>query len=116
MPYGHDPRLPAEAALIPAKARSQVDLCEYGIYITEKLAEAWDLARTRIKRAQKKQKLEYDQYARATNFSVGEQMFLLKPAENTELKLTMDLTELLNWETTRLISKEWIGQNQIYRW
>ena len=81
--YGHDPRLPTEAALTPAKARSQVDLREYSIYLTEKLTETWDLARTHIKRAQKQQKLAYDQHARTLNFLVGNRVFLFKPAEKT---------------------------------
>ena len=34
------PGCPTEAVLTPAKARSQVDLREYGIYLTEKLTEA----------------------------------------------------------------------------
>ena len=77
------PGCPTEAVLTPAKARSQVDLREYGIYLTEKLTEAWDLARTHIKRAQKQQKPAYDQHARTPNFSVGDRVFLLKPAEKT---------------------------------
>ena len=56
---------------------------EYGIYLTEELTEAWDLARTHIKRAQKQQKLAYDQHARTPNFLVGDRVFLLKPVEKT---------------------------------
>jgi len=56
-------------------------LNEYGIYLTEKLMEAWDLARTHIKKAQKQQKLVCNQHARAPNFSVGERVFLLEPVE-----------------------------------
>jgi len=74
--YGHDPRLPTEAALTPAKERPHAEL---RIYLTERLTEAWSLARTHIKKAQKQQKLAYDQHARAPKFSV----FLLKPAEKT---------------------------------
>jgi len=81
--YGRDPRLPTEAALTPAKERSHVELLEYGIYLTERLTKAWSLARTHIKKAQKLKKLVYDQHARAPNFSVGERVFLLKPAEKT---------------------------------
>ena len=49
--YGRDPRLPTEAALSPSKkTRQQMYLHEYGIYIADKLAEAWDLAQKNIKR------------------------------------------------------------------
>ena len=59
--YGCDPRLPTEAALSPSKkTRQQMDLHEYGIYIADKLAEAWDLAQKNIKKTQRQQKKTYD--------------------------------------------------------
>ena len=51
--YGRDPRLPTEAALSPSKPRQQMDLHEYGIYVTDKLATAWEHAQRNIKNAQK---------------------------------------------------------------
>ena len=68
-------------ALSPSKTKQQMDLHEYGVYVAEKLAEAWDLAQR--KKAQKQQQKTYDQYARAPNFAVGERVFLFKPAERT---------------------------------
>ena len=62
--------------LSPSKTRQQMDLHEYGIYVAEKLAEAWDLARRNIKKAQKQQKMTHDQHARPPNFAVGERVFL----------------------------------------
>ena len=41
--YGRDPRLPIVPALSPRKTRQQVDLHEYGVYVADKLSEAWDL-------------------------------------------------------------------------
>ena len=73
---GCDPQLPTEAALSPSKTRQQMDLHECGIYIAEKLAEAWDLAQTNIKKAQKQQKKTYDQHARPPNFAVGERFLV----------------------------------------
>ena len=66
--YGCDPRLPIEAALSPSKARRQMDLHEYGVYIADKLAEAWDLATRNIKKAQKQQKKNSDQHAGPLTF------------------------------------------------
>ena len=81
--YGRDPRLPSVPALSPRKTRQQVNLHEYGVYVADKLSEAWDLAKRNIKRAQKQQKKTYDQHARPPNFTVGERVFLFKPAERT---------------------------------
>ena len=60
-----------------------MDLHEYGIYVADKLAEAWDLAQKNIKKAQRQQKKTYDRHARPLNFAVGERVFLFKPAERT---------------------------------
>ena len=74
--YGRDPRLPTDIAFSPAKKRSQLDLQEYGVYFTDKLTQAWNLARANIKKAQKRQKTSYDQKARPPNFHVGESVFV----------------------------------------
>jgi len=74
--YGHDPRLPNEAVLSPNKMRLQTDLHEYGIYIACKFSQAWNLAQTNIKKAQKQQKKSYDQHARPPYFLVGESVFI----------------------------------------
>ena len=92
--YGRDPRLPTKQALTPSKSRQQIDLHEYGVYIAGKLAEAWDLAKRNVQKAQKQQKKTYDQHSRPPNFKVGERVFLFKPAERTgeNRGLTMDHT------------------------
>ena len=79
--YGRDPRLPTKQALTPSKSRQQIDLHEYGI--AGKLAEAWDLAKRNVQKAQKQQKKTYDQHSRPPNFKVGERVFLFKPTERT---------------------------------
>ena len=81
--YGRDPRLPTKQALTPSKSRQQIDLHEYGVHIAGKLAEAWDLAKRNVQKAQKQQKKTYDQHSRPPNFKVGERVFLFKPAERT---------------------------------
>ena len=67
--------------MTPSKSRQQIDLHEYGAYIAGKLAEAWDLAKRNVQKAQKQQKKTYDQHSRPPNFKVGERVFLFKPAE-----------------------------------
>ena len=81
--YGRHPRLPTDAALCPLKARATVDLREYGAELVSKMAEAWDLAQKCIGRAQNRQKTYYDKRSRPHSFTVGDRVFLFKPAEKT---------------------------------
>ena len=82
--YGRDPRLPNDAVLSPTKAKKLIGLREYGQELTVRMSEAWELARQSVGRAQKKQKQYYDQrQQRLPNFTVGERVFLFKPAEKT---------------------------------
>ena len=83
MVVSRDPRLPTDMALCSAKNRGKMNLKEYGIYIADKLSEAWILSKTSVGKAQKRQKTYYDRKARPPNFAVGERVFLLKPAERT---------------------------------
>ena len=48
-----------------------------------RMAEAWELARQNITRAQKRQKTSYDRRCRPPQFREGERVFLFKPAEKT---------------------------------
>ena len=81
--YGRDPRLPNEKILDPRKTRTLTDLKEYGTDLAARMSQAWDLARTSINKAQKRQKVGYDRKAREPDFAVGERVFLLKPSEMT---------------------------------
>ena len=58
--YGRDPRLPTPAVLSPKKSRVTQDLKENGLGLHMKMAEAWELARQCIGRAQRRQKTAYD--------------------------------------------------------
>ena len=60
-----------------------VDLKEYGLELRARLAEAWELARKCVSRAQKRQKSSYDSGVREPAFRAGERVFLHKPAEQT---------------------------------
>ena len=81
--YGRDPRLPVDAALSPPTTRTQVNLKEYGVELVSKFSGAWEVARACIKKSQKKQKNYYDRKARTPGFSVGDRVFLFKPAEKS---------------------------------
>ena len=59
-----------------------MDLKEYGAELASRMAEAWDLARQCIRKAQKK---HYDRKARPSNFQDGDRVFLFKPAEKAGL-------------------------------
>ena len=81
--YGMDPRLPVPAALSPETTRVTTNLKEYGLEFHMKMAQAWELARASVGRAQRRQKVAYDQKSREPSFREGERVFLYKPAENT---------------------------------
>ena len=81
--YGRDPRLPNEAMLCPAQARRSVHLQEYGQQLRVKMSEAWELAQHSVGHAQSRQKKYYDKRQRPPTFSIGNGVFLFKPAEKT---------------------------------
>lgn len=78
--YGRDPQLPTEAALNQPKTRYQVDLDDYKLELTDSLTQAWELAQTQIKKAQKHQKLCYDRHAKKPTFCVGDRVFIYMPS------------------------------------
>lgn len=47
------------------------------------MGEAWELARGNIHRAQKCQKQQHDLKAKDVNFSMGDRVFVIKPATKT---------------------------------
>ena len=81
--YGRDPRLPTEAVLSPPTTRSLMELREYGARLHYRMSNAWELARGMVKKAQSRQKKQYDRKNRPPNFAEGDRVFLLKPAEQT---------------------------------
>ena len=74
--YGRDPHLPTQTAMVANKTRQHWDLKEYGADLAFCTAEAWDLARKCIGKAQKKQKEYYDRRARPPCFRVGDSVSL----------------------------------------
>ena len=67
----------------PVQTKKLVDLKEYGSGLASKMSAAWELARKSIGKVQKRQKDLHDQKSRSPSFSVGERVFLYKPAEKT---------------------------------
>ena len=59
--YGRDPRLPTDSLMCLPKAKKLVGLQEYGRGLAVKMSEAWDLARTCVGHAQRRQKQCYRQ-------------------------------------------------------
>ena len=78
--YGRDPQLPTEAALTVPPVRELVDVDSYKTDLVCNLADAWKLARDNVTKAQRKQKTTHDQSATKLKFSVGDRVFLFKPA------------------------------------
>ena len=81
--YGRDPRLPTDTMLSPPLSRTIIRLQDYGKELASRMAGAWESARSSIKKAQHRQKAQYDKKSRPPNFLVGDRVFLFKPAEKT---------------------------------
>jgi hypothetical protein len=82
--YGRDPRLPTESVLSPSNSRQLTDLKEYGTELAAIMSQAWELAIQSVGKAQRRQVRKlFDNRAREPNFTLGERVFLLKPAETT---------------------------------
>ena len=77
--YGRDPRLPSEV-VNPSVNRQEIDIDTYKGEVVANLSDAWDLARTHIKKAQDRQKSAHDQRARVPKYQVGERVFVYMPA------------------------------------
>ena len=78
--HGRDPRLPTEEAMSPPVQRYPVDATDYKTEMTTRMAAAWELARSQVKKAQNKQKEYYDRHATPQNIAKGERVFVYMPA------------------------------------
>ena len=81
--YGRDPRLPCEATLSAPLDRQQLDVDDYKSQVASQLAGTWEIARTNIEKAQKRQKAQHDRHSRTPQFRVGDRVFLFMPAAKT---------------------------------
>ena len=78
--YGRDPRLPSEETL-SGRVRETLDVEDYRSELASGMAEAWELARANVQKAQKRQKRYHDRRATDSLFRVGERVFIYMPAE-----------------------------------
>ena len=78
--YGRDPVLPTEEALSPPRERGNVDVSSYREALVTDLSEAWKLAQAQTKKAQRKQKANYDRTAKEPPLRVGDRVFLYVPS------------------------------------
>ena len=70
--YGRDPYLPAEDTLAVPALRRQFEIGSYQEELVTHLQEAWKLARQNMKKAQRRQKRNYDRGAKPAPFRVGD--------------------------------------------
>ena len=66
--YGRNPKLPTTAALNPPVDRVTVNLADYQTEVAIRMSNAWESAKTAIKRAQKLQKTQYDKRAKTPRY------------------------------------------------
>ena len=81
--YGRDARLPTDEVLAAPLDRYLIDANDYRRELTEKMQEAWESAQVCIKKAQARQKQQYDKRTRPETFSVGDRVFIHMPATRT---------------------------------
>ena len=80
--YGHDARLPTEAALSVPRSPYVTSVDDYKTELTVGLTEAWKQARLNIKKAQKCQKLHYDKQDKKIDFQPGGRVMVYMPHEH----------------------------------
>ena len=81
--YGRDAYLPLDATLSKPRNPYQIDLDDYRIELVAGLSEAWQLAQSEIKKAQKHQKKQHDKKAKDETFNVGDRVMIFMPHETT---------------------------------
>ena len=81
--YGRDARVPTEAALSTVRTAYQVDIDDYKSELVYGLSESWKIAQEQIKKAQKRQKRQYDHRARPKDIRVGDRVMVYMPYERT---------------------------------
>ncbi len=78
--YGRDPYLNIEAALMNKDKLREQNVQEYVIELSDNLKRAWEFARQNIKRAQKRQKGNYDRKVKQAILYEGCKVWLHSPA------------------------------------
>ena len=81
--YGRDAKIPTETALSSPILPMKVDLEDYRTQLVNGLTEAWEIAKSNIKKSQQKQKLQYDKETHDVKFKVGDRVMVYMPYEDT---------------------------------
>ena len=81
--YGRDARIPTEGALYASPTLHMLDAADYRTELVTGLSTAWDLARTCIAKAQKKQKLQYDKHSKPPTYRLGDRVMVYMPHETS---------------------------------
>ena len=79
--YGRDPRLPTETMLSKPASPYQVDVEDYRTELMTHMSQAWTLAKEKIERAQKSQKIQYDHHMRDPKLQIGDRVMVYQPSE-----------------------------------
>ena len=77
--YGWDPQVPTEEALCPRESRHQTNLDTYKSTLMTGLADACEMARAEVKKAQRNKKCYHDRHAQKVPFQRGDRVFVHKP-------------------------------------
>ena len=76
---GRDPQLPTNALMQPPANRQLTDTDDYKTQLSLHMAEAWELAKANVQRAQNQQKVAHDRHSRPGHFKPGDRVFVHMP-------------------------------------
>ncbi len=77
--YGREPRVPTETALNKPRTVYQIDFPDYCSELVAHLSDAWALAHQNIKKAQSKQKKQYDKRSTGPKIKIGDRVMVYFP-------------------------------------
>ena len=81
--YGCDARIPTEAALYTSPTLHMLDAADYRTKLVTDLSTTWNLARTCITKAQKKQKSQYEKHAKLPTHRPSDRVMVYMPHKTT---------------------------------
>ena len=70
--YGQHPRVPTDSALNHPRTVHQIDFDDYAVELVANLSNVWQLAHENVRRAQAKQKVQYNKKSVCHPLSVGD--------------------------------------------
>ena len=79
--YGRHPRVPTDSALDNPRTVYQIDFDDYAEELVTNLSDAWQLAHENVRRAQAKQKAQYDKKSVCQPLSVGDRVMVHMPGQ-----------------------------------